>query len=87
MAPWFQSLQVPATGGSCCNEKDCVTVGSQDLKIENGTYWVRDPEPISAVWLVVPPGSILKRYDNPTGKPVACIWGHNVMCFVLNSGI
>jgi hypothetical protein len=87
MAPWFQSLQVPANGKSCCNERDCATVSVANLKIENGTYWVRDPSPDSAIWLIVPPGNILNRYDNPTGKPVACIWGHTVICFVVAAGI
>lgn len=87
MAPWFQSLHVPETGGSCCNERDCATVASGDIKIEDGHYWVRDPDPVNLTWLVVPKSHILQRYDNPTGKPVACIWGHSVMCFVLNSGI
>ncbi len=87
MAPWFRSLEAPSTGGSCCNEQDCATVGANDLKSDSGYYWVRDPAPEALVWLVVPKESILKRYDNPTGKPVACIWGHKVMCFIMSAGI
>jgi hypothetical protein len=87
MAPWFNSLMNPSNGGSCCNERDCATVSTRDLKIENGSYWVRDPDPTNVVWLMVPTGQILKRYDNPTGKPVACIANHHVACFIMAAGI
>ncbi len=86
MAPWFQSLQSPDTGGSCCNEKDCATVADGDLKIDSGSYWVRDPAPENLMWMKVPSNHVLKR-DNPTGKPVACIWGHSVACFVAAAGL
>lgn len=86
MAPWFRSLATPH-GSSCCNERDCATVAPTDLKIEDGSYWVRDPSPEDGgpAWMMVPAAQILKRYDNPTGKPVACVFSHHVLCFVLNS--
>jgi hypothetical protein len=84
MAPWFRSLQQEDSGGSCCNEQDCHTVDlGRDLRIEDGKYLIRDEE---GGWLPVPPMQILHRYDNPTGKYVACIYQHRVLCFVQAAG-
>ena len=90
MAEWFRSLTRPDTvGGSCCSEHDCFVLQSRDMKIVDGVYWIRDPEPLSPdqEWIDVLPYRILKRYDNPTGKYVACVIGHTVICFVQAAGI
>lgn len=91
MAPWFRSLD-RNEGGSCCNEKDCHTVVmGLSLRIEDGAYWVRDPmmnvgEEPSPEWLKVGRDHIIPRYDNPTGKYVACTYEHKVLCFVQAAG-
>lgn len=90
MAPWFRTLDRPdMKGNSCCSEQDCFVLKSGDMKIVDGVYWVRDPDPLTPdqVWIDVWPKRILKRYDNPTGKYVACVAGHNVICFVQAAGI
>ncbi len=89
-ADWFRSLTRPDfNGGSCCNEKDCVTLTPDQVKIENGVYMVYAPDPTYAdsPWLVVPAIHILKRPDNPTNKYVACLIGRTVACFVIPTGI
>lgn len=88
MADWFRSLTRPdTTGGSCCSERDCFVLQSRDLKIVDGVYWIRDPDPLDREWIDVLPQRILKRYDNPTGKYVACVIAHTVICFVQAAGI
>ena len=80
LAPWFQSLQSPA-GTSCCSIADCRPVS---YRITGDHYEVlagRDDHG-SDVWLAVPPDVVLQRYDNPMGRPVACIYGGRVLCFV-----
>lgn len=86
-ADWFRSLSQPGMyGGSCCKESDCHV--TTDVEIKDEHYYVRDPDVTgSASWLPVPENRILKRYDNPTGKYVACVFNHMVLCFVLVEGI
>ena len=84
MAPWFRSLETPKFHGSCCSEHDCRVVMSSDVKIDSGTYWVRDME--SPGWLKVFPERVLSRTDNPTGHYVACVMNHVVLCFVTIAG-
>jgi len=80
LAPWFQSLQSP-NGKSCCSIADCRPVS---YRVTGDHYEVlagaddRGHE----VWLAVAPDVVLERYDNPTGRPVACILGGRVLCFV-----
>lgn len=86
MASWFRSLAVPGTdGSSCCSEKDCYTVKAEDLRVGEDGYSVRDPE--GQGFLRVPDNHILQRWDNPTGKYVACVVSHHVLCFVKAAGI
>ena len=90
MADWFRSLTRPdIEGSSCCSEQDCFVLKSGDMKIVDGVYWIRDPEPLTPdqEWIDVLPHRILKRYDNPTGKYVACVIAHHVICFVQAAGI
>ncbi|MBV8652152.1 MAG: hypothetical protein JO255_11840 [Alphaproteobacteria bacterium] len=76
LAPWFQSLQQPGSGRSCCSIADCRpteyrTVGDHyEVLIENK-------------WVFVPPDKVLQRTDNPLGRAVVC-WRRSIgiMCFV-----
>ena len=89
MADWFRSLVQPDLyGSSCCNDKDCHVVARDDMQIRDEMYWIKDPDVHGRVdWIAVPPEKILKRYDNPTGKYVACVINHMVLCFVKAAGI
>ncbi len=75
LAPWFQSLQRPGGGGSCCAAADCRRVQS---RIGRGGYEVLLK---GGVWVPVPPDKVLHR-ENPTGEAVACTKGPVVLCFV-----
>jgi hypothetical protein len=76
LAPWFQSLQQPGTGISCCSVSDCrpteyrTTGDHYEALIENK-------------WIAIPPEKVLQRTDNPVGRAVVC-WrpSTGVMCFV-----
>jgi len=85
-ADWFGSLKEPGTEGkmgstSCCSpEKDCqMTDYETDA---DGRYWIT----AEGERIQVPPGKILQRADNPTGRGIACLRhydGHPVVrCFV-----
>lgn len=81
-ARWFQSLR-SNNHAACCGEQDCRVVMPPDVKIEAGTYWVRDRD---LSWLKVFPEQVLKRGDNPTGVYVACVSERVVLCFVVIAG-
>ena len=76
LAPWFQGLQAPDTGRSCCSIADCRPT---EARTRGDHYEVL----IEDKWLVVPPQRILTRTDNPTGRAVVC-WtpALGIMCFV-----
>jgi len=76
LAPWFQGLQAPDTGRSCCSVADCRPTES---RTRGDHYEVL----IEDKWLVVPSQKILTRSDNPTGRAIVC-WtpAHGIMCFV-----
>jgi hypothetical protein len=65
LAPWFQALQQPNGGGSCCNDRDCELV--QARVTPKGWEALVDK-----AWLAVPPERLLQRHDNPTGSAVLC---------------
>jgi len=76
LAPWFQSLQQPGTGMSCCSIADC---RPSEFRIANGSYeaWV------AGEWKVVPPEVILRRTDHPTGSAIVCYTPYRgIMCFI-----
>lgn len=89
LAPWFQSLQVPATGESCCSVADCRQV---QYRVRNNHFqayiggsfprWTRAPY----AWVEIPDSHVLHRRDNPTGEGVACWHDGQVLCFVPGSG-
>ncbi|HZS85302.1 MAG TPA: hypothetical protein VFA50_20685 [Stellaceae bacterium] len=74
LAPWFQSLQRPDIGGSCCSLADCRRVRS---RLAGKGFEIM----LDGVWVPVPPERIIYR-DNPTGEAVACTRSHVVICFV-----
>jgi hypothetical protein len=84
LSPWFQSLQQPGTGVSCCSISDCRptefrTQGDlYEVLIAPGTFDVTDEK-----WLTVPPDKVLQRTDNPVGRAVVC-WrpSRGIMCFI-----
>lgn len=84
LAPWFQSLQRPDDGGSCCDVADCRQV---DYRTAGDHYevWIdkKDFPVVESVWVPVPSDKILKRADNPTGRAIVCFTpAMGVMCFV-----
>lgn len=74
LAPWFKSLKTPS-GGSCCDLADCRTYSYRTT----GDHYEIDYD---GKWLAVPPEAVLQRYDNPTGRAVACVFYGEVLCFV-----
>jgi hypothetical protein len=84
LAPWFQSLQQPGTGISCCSIADCRPTDYRtngdlyEVLIAPGTFDIAEP-----TWLSVPHDKVLQRTDNPVGRAVVC-WtpSRGIMCFV-----
>ncbi|HTW25729.1 MAG TPA: hypothetical protein VME92_01275 [Acetobacteraceae bacterium] len=77
LSPWFESLTVPGTGGSCCAMADC---RQADYRIRANHYEAL----IQGQWIAVPPDRVLHRTDNPTGHAVACYTPNlGILCFVL----
>jgi hypothetical protein len=78
-ADWLRSLAIPGTGESCCDDRDCHAV---DYRRTAKGYEVLH----LGVWLPVPDAAVLRRKDNPFGKPVACIRSGDVawkvVCFI-----
>lgn len=79
LAPWFNSLQTN-NGSSCCSIADCRTY---DYRGAVDHYQIL----YDGEWLDVPPGAVLARYDNPTGRAVACVFGGRVLCFIKASEV
>ena len=74
-APWFQSLERPDVGGSCCSISDCRRVQSR-LSREGYEVLMDDR------WVPVPGKRIVQGRENPTGEAVVCARGHVIICFV-----
>lgn len=75
LAPWYQSLRDPQTGGGCCSIADCRPV---EYRIDGDRYEVLWEEK----WRPVPPEKVLQQTDNPTGRAVACVYQDKILCFV-----
>jgi hypothetical protein len=76
MAPWFNSLQQPGSGISCCSIADCRRT---DSRIVGDHYEVM----IDGEWRAVPPSAVVDRDDNPTGRAVVCYTpARGIMCFI-----
>ncbi len=79
-ARWFNSLQRPDGGGSCCSiNSDCRvtefrTAGDHYQAVYAGN------------WIDVPTEAIVHRHDNPLGRAVLCAMSAgthvHVFCFV-----
>jgi len=76
LSPWFEDLRQPGTGRSCCSVADCRTV---EYRVVRDHYEAL----LGHQWVAVPQDKILHRFDNPTGRAVAC-WTPTlgIMCFV-----
>ena len=74
LAEWYRSLRTPE-GGSCCDVRDCAPA---DARVVGGSWEVIDRR---SAWLPVPPDRVLRR-ENRDGRPIACIVGGTVVCFV-----
>jgi len=74
-APWFQSLERPDVGGSCCSIADCRRVQSRLTTV--GYEVLLDDR-----WIPVPGKRVVQRRENPTGEAVVCARGHVIICFV-----
>ena len=80
LAPWFQSLQSPALGISCCDQADGHILKDSEWRQNGDAYEVT----IENTWVPVPAQAVLDRTDNPTGSAVA-FWlpgTTNIICFV-----
>jgi hypothetical protein len=83
LAPWFESLQQPGTGASCCSIADCRTAEfRQDREgyevLIDGRWKMSMP-----FWLRVPPNRMIDRMDNPTNRAVVCFTPEaGILCFV-----
>lgn len=80
LAPWFQSLENPVSGLSCCAEYDGHILASGDWRATPRGYQVQ----ISGAWHDVPPEAVLNNVANPTGSAVAFFppGGSPIYCFV-----
>lgn len=87
LAPWYQSLTNPHTGGSCCDIADCRIL---PVRILDGHYEVD----YNGSWRVVPSDVVSARPDNPTGNYVTCVRDFHgdgvylpqIDCFILSPG-
>jgi hypothetical protein len=74
LAPWFESLERPDVGGSCCSISDCRRVQS---RVGARGYEVL----LDGAWVPVPPYRVVHR-ENPVGEAISCARGHVIICFV-----
>lgn len=70
---WYRSLQA-ADGTSCCNMRDCAPA---EARLKAGVWEVS----VEGRWHPVPAAAVLRR-ENMDGRPIACILGGVVKCFV-----
>jgi hypothetical protein len=78
MGEWYRSLRSPETGDSCCSIADCRPIEARQV---NDGWQIK----VGDTWLPVRPEIVLKR-DNPDGRPIACMAGGIVFCFVPPAG-
>ena len=85
---WFKSVKAP-NGIPCCDIAD--GHGTDEELRADGTTWI--PNPLNeAVWMQVPPESIVYEAGNPTGRAV--VWWVRqgadtvyIRCFVHGGGV
>lgn len=80
VASWFESLDNPVSGISCCAEDDGHILASSDWRATTNGYQVK----IAGTWHDVPPEAVLNHVENPTGGAVAFFppGGSPIYCFV-----
>ncbi|HUA76496.1 MAG TPA: hypothetical protein VMA86_02420 [Acetobacteraceae bacterium] len=79
---WYNSLEQPHSGISCCSLADCRPVQE---KLGANHYWVfigKQFEKSPNIWIEVPDDEVL-HVHNDAGQPVAC-WApaSGILCFV-----
>ncbi len=79
-AQWFNSLQRPDGGGSCCSiDSDCRVT---EFRRAGDHYQAR----YAGAWIDVPESAIVHRRDNPLGRAVLCAMNSgshvHIFCFV-----
>jgi hypothetical protein len=76
LGEWYRSLRSPASGDSCCSIADCRPVEAQQV---NDGWQIK----VGGIWLPVRPELVR---NNPDGRPIACMAGGIVFCFVPPAG-
>lgn len=79
---WYGSLKRPGVSAaqpygvaSCCSKTDCHTT---EAELRRGDWWARIGRPRKngdwdlLDWVRVPPETVLRQQDNPTGEGVIC---------------
>lgn len=76
--PVLRDLQNPATGGSCCHERDCALTDDWDLR--QGAYVVR----LDGAWVSVPDEIVIRDHrPHPSGRAVLCkLPSGTLLCFL-----
>lgn len=76
---WYGELQVPGTGKSCCNEKDCAP--AEPCVTWDGGEGLQ----VAGACRPIPPESIL-NIPSPDGLSHACYFAGRIQCTVLSGG-
>jgi hypothetical protein len=79
---WFKSVRSPQ-GIPCCDISDGHRT---DFDMRDNKYWV----PINGEWVMVPPETVLKETNNPTGDAIVWYTMYDnkpyIRCFVPGGG-
>src|SRR5574343_283678 len=89
LAPFYRSLTIPETGGSCCDASDCRPVRTRVHEGREQVYIGIETYPGAPnTWIDIPDSKRLSPRENPVGEPVAC-WDvrYGLMCFVQGAGM
>jgi hypothetical protein len=82
LAPFYQSLKQPGTGGICCSMADCRPVQVRFLRGRMQVFiGPQFPQP-SLDWRDVPAEVVIHDVPNQAGEPIACWYGKQVRCFI-----
>jgi|LNFM01.2.fsa_nt_gb hypothetical protein len=74
---WFQSLRVPGTPISCCDESDCKRTKA---RLGHAGYEAQTPD---GRWISIPETSVIRGKPNLAHEPVLCLAPPSaVYCFV-----
>ncbi len=93
LAPFFQSLQQPGTGASCCNLADCRSLYASHVRVgPHGWQALIEPETFPGAtetkWVDVPNEKIVRGKSHPEGLASMC-WTPSlgVLCFTEPAGV